>query len=120
MAFRQESGELLWVRNRPALELVEKGGELRRDTLESGIQEMYLCCDGYILLGSTGECSRRKHMYYLFRQTLGYVCCESPEGADEKHLDECHGARHALLEAQQIYLCFLVISLDTIVSTGAW
>lgn len=44
--------------------------------------------------------------FNLFRHALCHVNYEGFQGAHEVHFDESHSPGHALLEPEQVYLCF--------------
>ena len=53
----------------------------------------------------------RRHRDVLLSHAFRDVDGESLEGTDEEHFDQCHGPGHALLETEQIDLCFTEVPL---------
>jgi len=53
----------------------------------------------------------------LFRYPSLNISRQRFHGTHHVHLDKCHGARHAMLETQQVYLCLGKTTLMTAINS---
>jgi hypothetical protein len=58
------------------------------------------------------ETVQMRQLMYLFKKSSRDILRECSERPGKVHLDQRHCACHALLESQEIYFCFFVISLS--------